>query len=206
MSGVYTTGPRDLYSSPTTLIPPEPVLAPHQANYAQRSARSFESTSNSGTPPTASSASLATAATASPPPYPKPDPFVEALRHTVSLQQLCLQCRNAKDGDQQRILYLGQLVTALTQLLRKARELDALDKEEEYEQLKDLQTNVKKIRTMSQDITAAAAHRQFIWNRAHHLLVDIQNRLAEEHVATGLKDVVKAIGEVELSLRSRSSR
>jgi hypothetical protein len=138
MSGVYTTGPRDL-----PLIPPEPVLAPHQANYAQRSARSFEPTSNSGIPgSTTSTTSLATAATASPSPYPKPDPFVEALRHTVSLQQLCLQCRNAKDGDQQRILYLGQLVTALTQLLKKARELDALDREEEYEQLKDLQTFV----------------------------------------------------------------
>jgi hypothetical protein len=35
---------------------------------------------------------------------------------------------------------MGQLITALMQLLRKARELDAIDLEEEDQQLKDLKT------------------------------------------------------------------
>jgi hypothetical protein len=42
------------------------------------------------------------------------------------------------ESDGLRILYLGQLVTALMQLLRKARLLDALDLEEEDQQLKEL--------------------------------------------------------------------
>lgn len=68
-------------------------------------------------------------------PYPKPDPFVEALQHTVSLQQLCTRCI---ENDGLRSLYTGQLITALTELLRKARTLGALDLEEEAQQLKEL--------------------------------------------------------------------
>lgn len=67
-------------------------------------------------------------------PYPRVDPYVEALQHTVSLQQLCSRCND----DKLRTLYLGQLVTAVTQLLRKARVLDALSTREELEQLQDL--------------------------------------------------------------------
>ena len=68
-------------------------------------------------------------------PYPRPDPFTEALRHTKILQELCAR---SKDSDRQRVLRLGELVGGLTQLLRKARELDALDVEEEQEQLREL--------------------------------------------------------------------
>lgn len=69
--------------------------------------------------------------------YPPPDPFVDALQHAVSLQQLCGRCMG---NDASCTLYMGQLITALAQVLRKARELDALDPEEEESQLKELKT------------------------------------------------------------------
>lgn len=70
-------------------------------------------------------------------PYPRPDPFTEALRHTESLQELYARY---KDSDRQRAFRMGELVGGLTQLLQKARQLDALDVEEEQEQLQDLIT------------------------------------------------------------------
>jgi hypothetical protein len=149
--------------------------------------------------------------------YPRPDPYVDALTHTESLRQLCMQCR---ESDRQRILHLGELVSALTQLMRKARTLNALDVEEEEEQLKDLtrlvvcclsfahrsqytRSNVVKIDTFL-DSASASAQRRFVWKRAHLLLLDvevrsvtrlslfarptsIQKRLAEEHVASSLR-------------------
>jgi hypothetical protein len=67
--------------------------------------------------------------------YPRPDPFAEALRRAEGLQQLCTQC---KDSDKKRVLHLGELVAGLTTLLRNARLLNALDTEEEQEQLQDI--------------------------------------------------------------------
>jgi len=130
-------------------------------------------------------------------PHPKPDPFVETLNHTVTLQQLCTRCM---DNDALRALYLGQLITSLAQLLRKARELDALDLEEEEQQLKDIRNIVKKINGGQ-----AIIQRQYLWKRSLALLQDMQNRLAEEHVASGLRALTRAINEVGATIRERSS-
>jgi hypothetical protein len=67
--------------------------------------------------------------------YPAPDPFVEAIEHNIKLQKLCTKCQ---DGDKLRTLHMGEIIVALTQLLRKARQLDALDPEEEIEQIEKL--------------------------------------------------------------------
>lgn len=64
--------------------------------------------------------------------YPRPDPFILALQHCSKLQRLC---QSSKESDRNRMIYLGELVGGLTQLLRKARELGALDENEERQQL-----------------------------------------------------------------------
>jgi len=68
-------------------------------------------------------------------PYPHHDPYVDALKHVDHLQKLCMQGR---DSDRSRVLHMGELVTGMVQLLRKARMLDAMDIQEEQEQLKDI--------------------------------------------------------------------
>ena len=67
-----------------------------------------------------------------PEPYPKPDPFVEALNHAKALTTLC---NEHQVNDKLRILHLGELIVGLTQLLTKSRQLDALDPEEEHDQI-----------------------------------------------------------------------
>lgn len=131
--------------------------------------------------------------------YPLPDPFVGALNHVEKLQQLCLR---SKESDRQRILHLGELVTALTQLLRKARLLNALDIEEEQEQLEDLTSNISKIDSFL-DSASASAQRRTVWKRAHVLIMDIEKRLAEEHVASSLTFARQAIEEAQEERRQR---
>lgn len=135
--------------------------------------------------------------------YPRHDPFTEALRHTESLQGLCARC---KDSDRQRVFRLGELVGGLTQLLRKARELDALDVEEEQEQLRELIINAEKANTSRDSTSTASAQRRLVWIRAASLLVDIQNRLCDGHVAASLKAARQAAVEAREERRRRNER
>jgi len=90
-----------------------------------------------------------------------------------------------------RILHLGELTFGLVELLTRARELKALNLEEEHEQLGGLVSIVEKTFTLQG--REAETQREVVWNWASELLLVVQRRLAEQHVLLGLQDARRAL-------------